>query len=415
MIFFIFGCGGSNIMQRKLFLLEILRNTEVEDFLKAQRHARIDELALRFSGKVNFPLAPVIEWIDALQRAEKKLPRHAAQDCYLTRKAVEQASSESTALYKASQLKGKRLLNICGGIGVDDWAFAREFESIISLEIDEDLHELAGANRHKLAISNVHRQFCRAEDFFDQDTEHYEWIYADPDRRLAGKRWVSLADCSPNLAELWPLIQQRSKFQLVKLSPLYPLEQLEKELSGLFRIEVVSWQNEVKEVLAFCASERREGPALRRSVSLAPEGEMHFEGLPEKGQTSSPIHKGYFYEAHPTLAKANLAVSYAHKLGLNILIPNGLFLQSENELPDFFGRSFEWVHGDGYSGKKFQHYLKTMGIGKANFTCRYFKQTPEELKKAHRIEDGGDNYFFFFDRGKDGPCFIHGKKLADKV
>ncbi len=399
-------------MQRNTNLLEILRRPEVEAFVAANKNARVGDLALRFSGKVNFPLAPVIEWIDALQRAEKKLPVFASKRCYLTKRAIEQASSETTATYKASLVRGENLLNLCGGLGVDDWAFSGVFRSVVSLENDSSLHEIAEANLEKLALTSIHRKNCSAEAFLAMDTRHYDWIYADPDRREAGKRLVSLADCSPDLPALWPVIQQRSKFQLIKLSPLYPLEQLEKELSGLFRIEIVSWQNEVKEVLAFCDSAGYSGPVLRKAVSIEEQGIVSFEGEVERMQSSIPQEGGYFYEAHPALAKANLAVTYAKKRGMEILIPNGLFQRSSEQVPEFFGRSFVWVYGDGYSRKKFQQYLKTRGIIKANFTCRYFKQTPEELKKAHEMEDGGEDYFFFFEKLNKEPHFIHGRKLA---
>ncbi|MHB1278149.1 MAG: THUMP-like domain-containing protein [Bacteroidia bacterium] len=399
-------------MQRNTNLLEILRSAEVQSFVETNKSARISELALRFSGKVNFPLAPVIAWIDALQRAEKKLPEHASKTCYLTKRALEQASSESTARYKATQVRGENLLNLCGGLGVDDWAFAGVFKSVVSLETDSTLNELAEANLTKLAILSIHRKNCSAEEFLARDIGHYDWIYADPDRREAGKRLVSLVDCSPDLPALWPVIQQRSAFQMIKLSPLYPLEQLEKELSGLFRIEVVSWQNEVKEVLAFCASTTPSGALIRKAVSIETDGILSFEGQVEKGQTAFPGEGGYFYEAHPALAKANLGVTYAKKCGNEILIPNGIFQRSLALFPDFFGRTFVWVYGDGYSRKKFQQYLKTRGIIKANFTCRYFKQTPEELKKAHGMDDGGEDYFFFFEKGNKEPYFIHGRKLA---
>ncbi|HCS20519.1 MAG TPA: hypothetical protein DIW47_08160 [Bacteroidetes bacterium] len=399
-------------MQRNTNLLEILRNAEVQAFAEANKNARTGDLALRFSGKVKFPLAPVIEWIDALQRAEKKLPVHASKSCFLTKRALEQASSEATARYKATQVQGENMLNLCGGLGVDDWAFAAVFERIISLEKDKSLHDLAEANLEKLKLPSIHRKNCSAEEFLDENKEHYVWIYADPDRREAGKRLVSLADCSPDLPALWPLIQERSGFQLIKLSPLYPLEQLEIELKGLFRIEVVSWQNEVKEVLAYCSSNEQNIPVTRKAVSIETNGSIFFEGQVEKGQTALPAQGGYFYEAHPALAKANLAVTYASSQGTEILVPNGLFQQSAELVPDFFGRSFVRVDGDGYSRKKFQRYLKTRGIIKANFTCRYFKQSPEELKKAHGMDDGGEDYFFFFEKGNKEPHFIHGRKLA---
>lgn len=401
-------------MQRKRFLFEIVCNQEAVDFFQAHCNENPQTLALRHTAKVNFPLAPIIEWIEASQRGSMKLPTHVEKKCYLTRRALEQASSEAAARYKASQIEGESLLNLCGGIGVDDWGFSATIQQIYSLENDQNLHELSKANCKKLGVENVRRIHADAEEHLASNVETYEWIYADPDRRDSGKRLVSLADCSPNVLALWPIIQKKSKNQLLKLSPLYPLEQLEKELPGVERVEIVAWQNEVKEVLVFCSTQGPFHPMVRKAVSIEASGIRSFQGIPEKGTTSECGLSGFFYEVHPTIAKANLGINYALSLGIENLIPNGLFHYAISWIPDYFGRGFEIVFSGAYSKKIFQDYLNQNGVKKANFSCRFFKQSPEELKKAHRILDGGEDYFFFFENQKKQSWFVHGKKFADK-
>jgi hypothetical protein len=391
-------------------LSELFSKPEVLEFIRSNKDKNPSELALRHAGKVGFSLNPVLDWLDALQRARHKMPLHFAVTCYLTRRAVEQCSSEATAEYKASQIEGKTLLNLCGGIGIDDWALSKKIERIISLDTDVELSNLAKMNFQKLEINNVQRLTLDAADYLDKNITQYDWIFADPDRREQGKRLVTIADCSPDIISLWPQIQAQSNQQLIKLSPLYPIDQLQKELPGLYRIDVLAKDNEVKEVLAFCTSHSINDKVERRAVNLSIQGNVNFLGVPESALCALPSTGGFFYDAHPALAKANLAVSYANHLGIQMLVSNGLYQQSEKLIPGFFGRTFKVINSEMYSGKKFQQYLKKLAINKAHFNCRNFRHNPEELKKLHKIGDGGDDYFFFFDDCLKRACFIHAEK-----
>jgi|GEM_PF-142164 len=399
------------IMQRKQKIFEILRIPKVMAFVKEHKHADIRALALQFGTKVSFPLSPVLEWIDCLQRAAKKLPEHAEQECFFTRRAIEQASSESTAMYKASQLSGSRLLNISGGLGIDDWAFAKKGFHSDSCDPDEELNELVRANQDRMGANGINRIDAKAEDFLaTENLEHYDWVYADPDRREDGKRLVGMDDCVPQILDLWERIQSVSNYQLVKLSPLYPLEQLEKELAGLERIEVVALHGEVKEVLAFAKSGTKAEQILRCATELS--GAQSYKGMPEFGTTEPLEDSLYFYEVNAAISKANLGVCYSKELGTKCLISNGIYQASDKPLPDFFGRGFEIVSSGVYGRKQFQGYLKIHGIKKANMASRYFKLSPDELKKIHKLGDGGDTYFFFFTDRDGGMYFIHGKKIG---
>lgn len=397
-------------MQRNEKILEILRSTEVLAFVSAHLSADIRTLALQFGGKTTFSLPPVLEWIDALQRAEKKVPAHYEAMCFFTRRSLEQASSEATAMYKASCIKGENLLNLSGGLGIDDWAFAQRNISVISLDPNEGLNELVRANSDKMNLNLVQRLDITAEEYLQSTRESFSWIYADPDRRDEGKRLVILDDCVPAVKGLWQKIQERSERQVLKLSPLYPLELLEKEIKGLIRIEVVAVHGEVKEVLAFSKTKDSGGPAIRKAVEL--DGLQSFEGFPIAQVSGRFASEAYFYEVHPSLSKTNLAGTYADHLGTKSLIPNSIYQVSDTLIPDYFGRGFQVIEQGNYSKKLFQQYLNKLKIAKANVACRYFKLTPEEIKKAHRLQDGGEHYFILYTDVDGKAAFIHGRKFG---
>jgi hypothetical protein len=83
-------------------------------------------------------------------KAAGKLPVFTSKFCYLTSKSYEQSSSEATADYKASMFKGNTLIDLTGGLGIDDIAFSRSFNRVISVDSDKELNKLAEVNFRKL-------------------------------------------------------------------------------------------------------------------------------------------------------------------------------------------------------------------------------------------------------------------------
>src|SRR5688572_28699960 len=83
------------------------------------------------------------EQLKLYPRAKEKLPVFTSNYCYLTTKSYEQSSSESLAKYKAGLFSGEVLIDLSGGLGVDDWAFSRSFKNVISVDNDAELNELA--------------------------------------------------------------------------------------------------------------------------------------------------------------------------------------------------------------------------------------------------------------------------------
>ncbi len=410
---FFISVEGANIMQSKPKLIELLCSDPVKRFLKEHEGQSGAELALRYSGKVPFELGPVLTQLDIRKKGQLKLPEHLHSGALFTARAYEQCSSEQTAKYKASRIRGGILLNLCGGIGVDDWAFASVFDRVLSLEPDKDIHDLALYNLNRLGIGNVERINLSAEEFLQADTRKFDVIYADPDRRSEGKRLVGMKELQPDLPAMWEQVRQRSDRQLLKLSPLYPLEILENELPGLERIMAVSVNHELKEILAFYGT-TQPSQVLREAVMLTDKGSLNFEGLPAGHGGFSRVRKedSWFMECDASLSKTGLSLNLAAETGWQALVPNGVY-QSGDHLPDsVFGRVFRIVEALPYSARKFRAYLQSKGIDKAHFNTRYFRSTAAELKRFHRLKDGGEDYFFFYENGKGKAEVIHGMKLS---
>jgi hypothetical protein len=137
---------------------------EVQKFINYNLQVDIPTLSLK---KSPFPLVSskeLAEQINSKKRCELKLPRwFNAKDIYYPPKlAIEQASSEIAAKYKAELIQGEELIDLTGGIGVDTSFFARKVKSVTHCEINKELSEIAEYNSRifGLDINFIHLRCC---------------------------------------------------------------------------------------------------------------------------------------------------------------------------------------------------------------------------------------------------------------
>lgn len=181
-----------------------------------------------------------------LQRARTKLPRLYEARAIIPQRAFEQSSSEECAA--AKRMRGGRLLDLTCGLGMDAVAMAERFERVVAVERDEVLADVVRENLRRMGVENVEVVTASAEEYVSSCEEHFDWVYADPDRRTAeGKRVVRLEDCSPDMVALYPALGRITERVAIKNSPLFDVEEAFR-LFGDCTVEVLSLSGECKEV-----------------------------------------------------------------------------------------------------------------------------------------------------------------------
>ena len=227
-----------------------------------------------------------------LARAASKLPSYAAAQCILPPLAFEQASSEACAAHK--RIDGDTALDLTCGLGVDALFLSRRFRRVVTLERSETLARIAAENFRRLQAANIEVVHTSAEEYLQRPGLHFDWIFADPDRRSAdGRKLVRLEACSPDVTALMPLIARASGRLCIKNSPLFDVD----EALRLFpdsRVEVVSLGDECKEVLVYADGT---GPTLTATAL----GRGSFTATP--GQTPPPA-PGIRSRTHRTVRPA---------------------------------------------------------------------------------------------------------------
>ena len=188
----------------------------------------------------------VASQVKYLQRARTKLPRLYEARAIIPQRAFEQSSSEECAA--AKRMRGSRLLDLTCGLGMDAVAMASHFRRVVAVERDEVLADVVRENLHRMGVENVEVVTASAEEYVSSCEEHFDWVYADPDRRTAeGKRVVRLEDCSPDMVALYPALGRITERVAIKNSPLFDVEEAFR-LFGDCTVEVLSLAGECKEV-----------------------------------------------------------------------------------------------------------------------------------------------------------------------
>jgi len=348
-------------------------------------------------------------------KAAKKLPTFAEKHCYLTTKSYEQSSSEALANYKAKLFSGDTLVDLTGGLGVDDYAFSRSFNKVISVDNDSELNELARINFSKLGADNLVRIDSTAEDFL-KTARGADLVYLDADRRTSSRKAVTLHGSSPPVLEILPRVFETASKVLLKLSPLIDISYIIKTLPYIRWIKVISLNNEVKEILVLL-EKHHSGLIEIYAIDIKEErNERNYSA--RHNENLSPVigHIGsYFFEPSASLVKSGLVNHYATSHGLTTVSKNGVFLLSDKIVNDFFGRGFLIKNIIKFSKTALKKYFKDLEILKANISCRNFPVSEAALKKHFTISDGGNEYLFFTTNSAGEKFMYHCCKLNPPV
>jgi len=390
-------------------------NKLCDDYKSMQSDQLIYGLRKAYPNNTNFIATQILYH----QKAKIKLPKFISNGCWLTSKSYEQSSSEATATFKASLFEGNNILDLTGGLGIDDIAFSKVFANVHSIDIDEELNAIVQSNVHKMGIGNIHRITNAAEVFIRDNQEKFDLIYADADRRLdKHAKLFLLTDIQPNLMELLPMMKKVSSKILLKLSPMLDLTLLRKQLPEISQIIVVSLEGEVKELLCIIDTSASINECLIEAVEIDESGSILSR---YHNQASKPYHTIsyacqpqtalFFYEPASVLVKSGLHHSYINQFGLHPISPNSIYTMGNQYINGFFGRAFQLVGAIKFNKKNTASYLTQHQIKYANIAKRDFINDVVELKNTFDIIDGGSDYLFFTTDHTKQKWMFHCKKI----
>jgi predicted O-methyltransferase YrrM len=376
----------------------------------------ITRFTLANQNRFPFDVSFLVDQLSIYPKAKGKLPSFTAVYALFTPRSYEQSSAEQIALFKSSLYTGSCLLDLSGGLGVDDWAFAKTFDRVDSIDIDDQLNKIVRENYRKLKVANITRVDADAYDFVRENMNRYDCVYLDADRRVQESRTYALADTEPNILNLKNDLFKITDKILLKVSPMLDIEALTKELKQVKQYWILSLKNEVKEILVELGKELGQ-QILIHAVDIDDEETKVFSGVREKGNEPRLSYGSaghYFYEPSLALIKSGLASRYFVAHQINQLAINSVYGVSDFYKFDFFGRAFEVVFQGVFSKSKLSVYLKNNQIDKANIAKRNFRMEVSDIRKQFGIKDGGDEYLFFTEDAQKQKVFFHCRKVVSE-
>ena len=343
----------------------------------------------------------VLETILLRQRAAAKFSK--AAEMYFVRAALEQASSEIVANYRAhrfAQAGFERIADLGCGIGGDAIALAAHAQVI---GVEWDSLRLAMAQENVRVYGRAAQFQPLQADLLDLSSLPVQACFFDPARRDEyGRRLFSVHQYRPplSLIDRW---REKMDGTAVKISPGVDYAELPDEAE----IEFISLKGEVKEgVLWF--GDLRSGAGQR--ATLLPEGhtltnqEMPSEPIP----ITSP--QTYLYEPDKAVIRAHLVEALAQQLGAAKISPDIAYLTADSHHPTSFARCFAIEASFPFQLKRLRHYLRQHGIGQVTIKKRGSPLEPDTIRRQLRLK-GSQHRVIFLTQTRGKAAVLIGQEI----
>jgi hypothetical protein len=372
----------------------------------------------------------LLEQVELRRRAKEKFT--AADRMFFTRVALQQATDEWVAQYKASRLIAQRaessptpaIADLCCGIGGDLIALSAHGATI---GVDRDPVAAHFAEKNLLlsnAAAHVRVVVACAED--SQLNDAAAW-HIDPDRRATGRRTTSLDAVQPSLETIKNLLA-RVPHAAIKLAPAtrVPPDWAERcELEWISRDgecrQLVAWHGQLARTPGFhratiinsSAASRR--PGIRQNGM--PGARLDPAGTPRTiaGQPNQPVAVvnkpgSFIFDIDPAIRAAHLQGALAAERNLSALATGPGFLTGNSPITDASLSCFKIEHVLPLRKRVIAQHLREDGIGQLEIKKRGVEIDPEKLRRDLKL-CGNNAATLLITRIADQPAAIVAQRI----
>lgn len=291
------------------------------------------------------------------------------------------------------------MTDLTGGFGVDFSFTSCAFAAATYVERNEQLCHIVEHNLPLLGLNNATVVCADAVEYLST-VEPQTMLFLDPARRDEhGAKTVMLADCTPDVVQLLPKLLEKSRFTMLKLSPMLDWHKAVDDLQGTVReVHIVSVGGECKELLLVLSTVvESELKVYCADLSTASDTSSIFvytpgSSAPVANSTFNIQHSTFLHEPNASIMKAGCFDELAAAYGVSPVSRNSHLFLSDEPIEGFPGRSFVVERVTTMNKGELRKAL--VGIEKANIATRNFPLTVSELRKRLKIKDGGDVYIF---------------------
>lgn len=432
------------------------------EFILQHRLSNPRDLALQARRYPDVDMPYALNQIQGWQTARQKLPSWAACDgvVYPPHLNMEQCSSEPTARYKQQVVRqwltrlgagqggaATSMADLTGGFGVDFSFTSRCFASATYVERNAALCDVVRGNLPCLGIANAQVMCAEAEACLATMPQQ-TMLFLDPARRDEyGAKTVLIADCTPDVCHLLPLLMSKARFVMLKLSPMLDWHKAIADLQGTVReVHIVSVGGECKELLLVLAA--LDGAASSADMpcngveagvrvccvdimaKAYAEGEYKRSEFcytiggaadnPPTPSTLNPqlstlnpqlptLNSQFLLEPNASIMKAGCFAELGKAYGIRAISSNSHLFLSADRVEDFPGREFVVEAVTTLNKRQLKQTLGS--LQQANISVRNFPMSVAELRKRLKLRDGGDTYIFATTTREGERVLIVGHKV----
>ncbi len=311
-----------------------------------------------------------LELVQLRKKAERKFSR--ADQLWLTRQSLEQATSEQIARHKAERFSRykQEVWDLCSGMGSDAIALAGHCQ-VHACDLDAVQLQLASWNAD--AYDKLEKIAFTQQDATRVNVAG-KVIHIDPDQRdTTGRRHLRLEQIQPGLTSLQEMAEN-CKAGVIKLSPA-------SNFGGKFpdcEAELISLHGECKAANIWCGELAQ--PGMWRATVL-PSGES-IAGDPLSAWPEMTPLQNYLYDPDPSLVRSGLVNMFAEQQGLSRLDDAEEYLTSDQLLESPFVTGFQVVDVLNRNEKQLRKYLREQNIGAVEIKCRHVPIDVERVRKS---------------------------------
>jgi len=399
-----------------------LLDKQLRLFIIAHKDDDVNSLALqasKFSG-IDFKMA--LQQIQGYQIAKRKIPLWTEYEdtVFPPHISLEQCSSQTAAEYKlqvAMRITDNNIhkfADLTGGFAVDATVIARETEMLTYVETQEDLCRIVDNNLRVMGVRNFHVINAKCEDVIE-NLDYQDVILIDPARRDGyGRKVVSISDCSPDIGKLQNEIISKTRFLMVKLSPMLDISSALKVLNGVDEVHVVAIDNECKEVLIVMQKDVATRPKIicadiSRNGKTAAKLEFYADDEKNLEYNIADYIGRFIYDPNSAIMKAGAFKTLSHLFPVHQLDVNTHVYTSDAFVENFPGRSF--IVEDIFSFSKNSAKLLKKTVTAANVCVRNIPISVSQFRKRFYINEGGDSFLFVVDSLAQGKVILKCKRI----
>lgn len=343
----------------------------------AAHEAKLASLVRLLRRELSAPRAHlVIEQIELRRRAREKFTRPA--DMLFTRRALEQASGERPAEYKAARFTANdKVLDLCCGIGGDLLALAAR-GSAVGVDRDPVLALLAAHNCRVLGLDEVP---VLSSDVTEACIDKCSAWHIDPDRRAGGRRVTRVESYEPGMEVIERLLHS-SGSAAVKLAPAAVAPE---RWTSEAELEWIGDQGECKQQVAWFGRLARHAGQRAATILTAGASPRSVVGQ-ECGElpTSSDIGR-FVFEPQAAVLAARLAHVLAAEHKLATVADRGGYLTGDEPVIDAALSAFEVDDVLPLDMKKLKSWLRERSIGRLEIKLRGVKDDPQNIRRRLQL------------------------------